>query len=195
LKTLNNPEHMKKILCGNEMDKLPNWGFKVMAFLFNIGDFFMGTDKRLDPFKIQNGQTVIDYGSGTGRYLRKASELVDNNGIVYAVDIHELAIESAFRLIKKYDLKNVKPILTDGKSVALPSHIADCIYALDMFHMVKDPLTFLKELNRLIKNNGVLYIEDGHQSRYTAKDKILKSGFWEIVEENKAFITCKPKNQ
>lgn len=186
---------MKKILCGNEMDRMPDWGFRMMAFLFKISDLIKGTDKRLDPFNIRSGQTVIDYGSGTGRYLRKASELVGSNGLVYAVDIHELAIESAIRVIRKFDLKNVRPVKTDGKSVDLPSHIAECIYALDMFHMVKDTGSFLRELNRLSKKNGILYIEDGHQPRTLSKEKILKSGYWEIAEENKSFLTCKPKNQ
>jgi ubiquinone/menaquinone biosynthesis C-methylase UbiE len=67
---------MKKVFCGNEIDRMPNWAFRIMAFMFNIVDFFKSGDRKLDLFNIQNGQTVIDYGSGTGRYLRKASELV-----------------------------------------------------------------------------------------------------------------------
>lgn len=186
---------MKKALCGNDMDRMPDWAFRAMAFLFNIADFFKGTDKKLGHFKIQRGDTVIDYGSGTGRYLKNASELVGSDGLVYAIDIHELAIKSAIRIIRKFDLKNVRPVQTDGKSVDLPSQIADCIYALDMFHMVRDTGIFLRELNRLSKKNGVLYLEDGHQPRTLSKDKILQSGYWDIIEENKSFITCKPINQ
>lgn len=174
------------------MDRIPGWAFRIMAFLFNIADRFKSPDKKLDPFKIQKDQIVIDFGCGTGRYLRKASGLVGEKGIVYAVDIHDLAVKSAFRLISKYELKNVKPVLTDGKSADIPSHIADIIYALDMFHMVKDTRSFLKELNRLIKTSGILFIENGHQRRSLAKDKILRSGYWEIIEENRIFITCKP---
>ena len=59
----------------------------------NSSDIFKSTEHKLDPFNIQKGQTVVDYGSGTGRYLRKASELVGENGWVYAVDIQELAID------------------------------------------------------------------------------------------------------
>jgi hypothetical protein len=59
---------MKKIMCGNEMDKMPGWAFRIMAFMFDVADVFKSTDKRLEPFKLQKGQTVIDYGSGTGRY-------------------------------------------------------------------------------------------------------------------------------
>ncbi|MGA2823228.1 MAG: methyltransferase domain-containing protein [Bacteroidales bacterium] len=184
---------MNKKFCGNEMDRMPNWAFRIMAFMFNISDIFKSNDRKLDPFNIQNGQTVIDYGSGTGRYLHKASEMVGVNGQVYAVDIHELAIESAFQVIKRLNLKNVKPVLTDGKTVNLPSHIADIVYALDMFHMVGNSLIFLQELHRLTKSDGTLYLEDGHQARSSAKEKVLKSGCWEIVGETTTFIRCKPK--
>src|SRR5271157_3367565 len=160
---------MKKVLCGNEMDRMPGWAFRIMAFMFKVSDIFNSTEHKLDPFNIQKGQTVVDYGSGTGRYLRQASELVGENGWVYAVDIHELAIRSAFRMIEKYHLKNVKPVLAD-RTVDLPSQTADIVYALDMFHMVKDHREFLEELKRITKMNGMLYLEDGHQPRALAKD-------------------------
>ena len=53
---------MKKVLCGNEMDRMPNWAFKMMAFMFNLADKFKSPDKKLNPFNIQKGQTVVDYG-------------------------------------------------------------------------------------------------------------------------------------
>ena len=127
---------MKKFMCGNDMDRMPDWAFRMMAFLFNVYDRFGAPDKKLIPFDIRKGQAVIDYGCGTGRYLKSASEKVGETGKVYAVDIHELAIESASRMIKKHGLKNVTPILTDGKSVNIPSLTADIVYALDMFYNV-----------------------------------------------------------
>jgi len=177
------------------MDRMPNWAFKMMAFMFNIGDLLKSPDKRLRPFHLQKGQFVIDYGSGTGRYLKPASEQVGDNGLIYAVDIHELAIKAAHTQIAKHNLKNVKPIQTDGKTVNIPPQTADVIYALDMFHMVRDTDGFLKELNRLVKTNGMLFLEDGHQPREQAKEKVMSSGCWNIIAENKSFITCKPKLQ
>ena len=175
------------------MDRMPDWAFKSMAFIFNVTDLFKSPDNKLKPFDIRKGQTVIDYGCGTGRYLPGASALVGENGLIYAVDIHELAIKCAFQQIKKNNLKNVKPIRTDGKTVDIPSHTADIIYALDMFHMVKDTKAFLQELNRLMRPDGTLYLEDGHQPRALTRDKILKSACWDIAEEKKSFIRCKPR--
>jgi len=49
------------------------------------------TEKMSDAFF--KGMTVVDYGCGPGRYSIKFAEIVGNQGLVYAVDIHELAIE------------------------------------------------------------------------------------------------------
>lgn len=183
---------MKKVLCGSEMDKMPDWAFRIMAFMFNVADLVKFRDKKLDPFNLQKGQIVVDYGSGTGRYIPQASGLVGDEGLVYAVDIHELAVKSAFCTIKKHYLNNVRPVLTDGKTVNIPSQTADIIYALDMFHMVKNTQPFLQELNRIIKSSGTLYLEDGHQPRSLTKEKVLNSECWVILEETRTFIKCSP---
>jgi ubiquinone/menaquinone biosynthesis C-methylase UbiE len=135
---------------------------------------------------------VIDYGSGTGRYLPFASEHAGENGMVYAVDIHPLAVRSAERVIERQRLKNVRPLLTDGITVGLPSGVADVIYALDMFHMVSNPSEFLKELRRITKPDGVLYLEDGHQKRSVTREKIISSASWVILEETKTYVKCCP---
>jgi ubiquinone/menaquinone biosynthesis C-methylase UbiE len=184
---------MKKVLCGGEMDRMPDWAFRIMSGIFTVADLIKSPAQKLDSFHLQQGQTVVDYGCGTGRYLKQASELVGETGLVYAVDIHELAIESAFRQIKKYKLKNVKPILTNGKSVDIPSHTADVVYAIDMFHMVKDSKGFLMELSRLLKPDGILYLEDGHQPRSQTREKVISSGCFTIFKETNAFIKCTGK--
>lgn len=184
---------MKKVLCGNDMDKMPNWSFKIMAFMFNVADVLKSPDRRLDGFGIRKGQTVVDWGCGTGRYLKQASELAGSTGTVYAVDIQPLGVEAAVKRAKKHQLDNVHALQTDGKSVAIPDHTVDLIYALDMFHMVGDTKSFLKELHRIAKNDAVLFLEDGHQPRTLAKQKITNSGCWEITAETKGYVKCKPK--
>lgn len=178
-------------MYGNEMDKMPDWAFRMMAFMFNMTDLFKSPDRKLDAFDIRKGQTVVDWGCGTGRYLKPASELVGDQGTVYAVDIHPLAIEAASNIANKYTLKNVHPVLTDGKTVSIPSRTADLIYALDMFHMVMDTKAFLAELYRITKPDGVLILEDGHQARALSKEKVNHSGCWEIISETKAYMKCK----
>jgi ubiquinone/menaquinone biosynthesis C-methylase UbiE len=186
---------MKNILFGNEIERMPDFAFRMMKVLFVFYYFFNPSKKYLEKFGIKTGNTVIDYGCGTGACVRDASEMVGDKGLVYAVDVHEMAISSVEKLIKKYNLTNVKTVLTDGKKTEIPDNTADLIYALDMFHMVKDTDLFLKELCRILKPGGILIIEDGHQPRISSKGKILKSGNWQIKGEEKKFLKCSPVKQ
>jgi len=69
---------MKNRFCGNEMDRMPDIAFRMMQFFFRITDLFVTLHKKLDTFGIRPGYTVVDYGCGPGRYISKASALVES---------------------------------------------------------------------------------------------------------------------
>jgi ubiquinone/menaquinone biosynthesis C-methylase UbiE len=171
---------------------MPGLAFRIMGLFFAVRDRFTSPWSVLDGFSIERGQTVVDYGCGTGSYLRRAAELVGPEGRVLAADIHELSVKAVLRRIDKEHLSNVSALLTRADTCPLPDETADVIYALDMFHMVRRPEAFLKELNRICKEKGVLYIDNGHQSRKEAMAKIRSSGAWEIREENARYMTWIP---
>ena len=183
---------MRLNIFGKDIDRMPDIAFRMMALMFKIRDLFMQKDRVLDEFGIRQGQSVVDYGCGPGSYIRKASELVGTEGKVYAVDIHELAIEAVKKRIEKDNLRNVTAIVASNGRCPLEDKSIDLIYALDMFHMVANPDTFLKELNRIVRPEGVLFIDNGHQRRDEAKTKINASGAWEITDENPRYMKCRP---
>lgn len=183
---------MKKILFGNEVERMPDLAFRMIKVFFNIYYFFRPPLKYLEKFGIKRGDKIVDYGCGPGAFIKDASRLVGNDGIVYAADIHEIAITTIEKLISDLSLTNVIPVLTQGNRSGIADETADLIYALDMFHMVKDTDSFLKELNCIIKEDGHLILEDGHQPRAVTKVKISRSGFWKIAEEQKRFLRCTP---
>ena len=61
--------------------------------------------------------------------------------------------------------------------------------------MIENPDEFLKELCRLVKNEGTIIIEDGHQPRSKTIQKIKKSGFIKIIKENKSHVKCQKINK
>jgi ubiquinone/menaquinone biosynthesis C-methylase UbiE len=183
---------MKVEMFGKNTDGKSDIAYRIMSLMFVIRDKFRSPWSLLDEFGIESGRTVVDYGCGPGSYIRRASELVGPGGKVFAVDTNELAIRAVRKRIQKEKLNNVEALQTNGQGSSLPNGIADVIYALDMFHMVSIPGIFLGELNRICKEKGVLFIDNGHQSREEAKSKLRSSGLWEIVEETKRYLKCRP---
>ena len=175
-------------------EKMSDRSFRLMTSLFKIVDFvYPYIDKRVGKFGIKDGMTVVDYGCGPGRYAVKFAELVGENGRVYAVDIHELAIEAVKRKIRGGNLRNIEPVLAQGYDSTLPDAVADAVCAIDMFFIIKKPTELLTELKRIMKSDGTLVIDDGHQPRSVTKARILDSGIWDIVEETSDHLKCKPR--
>jgi len=175
-------------------EKMSDRAFRMMEVAFKVVDFaYPCIKKRVKKFGIEKGMTVVDYGCGPGRYATRFAELVGEEGRVYAVDIHEMAIEGVRKRIGKYNMNNIEPMLIEGYESTLPGNAADVVCAIDMFSIIKKPTEFLAELRRITKNDGTLIIDDGHQRRSVTKTKILDSGLWDIVEEARDHLKCKPR--
>jgi ubiquinone/menaquinone biosynthesis C-methylase UbiE len=175
------------------LERMSDFSFRGMEFLFRVIDFVHPyIDKRVQRFGIQPGMTVVDYGCGPGRYTTSFAHLVGDRGRVFAVDIHELAIEGVKKRIQKQGLKTVTPVLAKGYDSGIPDGVADVVCAIDIFFGINDPSAFLKELRRVTHPEGFLVIDDGHQSRKKTKRKLAASGYWEVMEESKDHLKCKP---
>jgi ubiquinone/menaquinone biosynthesis C-methylase UbiE len=174
-------------------ERMSDFSFRGMGLIFKVIDFvYPYIDKRVQRFGIQPGMTVVDYGCGPGRYTTRFAYLVGERGKVFAVDIHELAIEAVKNRIEKQGLNTVTPVLAKGYDSGIPDLVADIVCAIDMFFAINDSTTFLKELRRITNPEGLLIIDDGHQSRNETKRKIAASGYWEVIEESKDHLKCKP---
>ena len=171
-----------------------NFTVERMISMLEERDILSPINEECDKFNIKNGDIVIDYGCGSGGYTKKISELIGDSGKVYAVDIYELAIASVKKKISKYRLANVETILVKDID-SIKDNIADIIIAIDMFHMVEETNIFLKELYRLIKKNGVLFISMHHMSSEEARGKIIDSKLWKIECEVDYCLKCIPINR
>lgn len=185
---------LRKKIEKRKSEKMSDRSFRIMNIMFKVIDFiYPYIGRRTKKFGILEGMTVVDYGCGPGRYSVKFTELVGDNGKVYAVDIQELAIEAVQKKMQQYNLTNIEPILISGYESTLPDHVADVVCAIDMFFVIQKPTEFLGELKRITKPEGMLIIDDGHQPRRVTKKKILDSDHWKIVKETWSFLKCRPK--
>ena len=179
-------------LSGKSRESIPNFAFKAMALTMKLMDAFgQHSRKNFETLGLETGQIVIDYGCGPARYVEFASKAVGKAGKVIAVDVHPLAIAKVKEKIVKLNLSNVEAVLAEKYTTPIGAEIADVVYALDMFHMIEQPNEFLKELSRLVKKDGTIIIEDGHQPRPETIQKIERSGFLKIVQETKSHVKCR----
>lgn len=166
--------------------------YNLMVTSYRIEDLFHKPGRHLKGFNIREGDTVVDYGCGPGRYAKTASDLVGPKGRVYAADVSLIALEHVQKKIQKEGLANIVPYLIEDDACGIPDGCADVVYALDMFHRIGDAKAFFTELRRIIKNTGTLYLEDGHQPRNTTLKKIQASPLWDIAEKKPGHVVLTP---
>jgi ubiquinone/menaquinone biosynthesis C-methylase UbiE len=108
---------------------------------------------------IQAGMSVLDFGCGPGRYSLPAARIVGSMGMVYALDLHPLAVKMVERTAEKARLSNICTIRSDC-GTGLPKGSIDSVLLYDALHDVEDKEAVLKELHRVLKHQGTLCYKD-----------------------------------
>ena len=111
--------------------------------------------------EIKPNFSVLDFGCGSGSYSLIVSKLVGESGKVYALDIHPLAVKRVRDSAAKLGLTNIETICSDC-ATGLPDESMEVILLYDIFHMLSNSNNVLKELYRVLIQNGVLSFSDHH---------------------------------
>jgi SAM-dependent methyltransferase len=103
---------------------------------------------KLDSFNFHKSKTYLDIGCGEGYTLIEANNLGFKS---FGIDISDNRISQ---------VKNSNIIFKAGDllSAEFPSSFFDIIYMDSVLEHLVDPLSYLLEINRVIKKDGVVYI-------------------------------------
>lgn len=158
--------------------------FKLMALEFRIRDRLRPRMEIVKEVGIKRGFKVLDYGCGPGGYIAPVSELIGENGRLYALDMMPVALEMVKKLIAKKKLQNVETILSDCKT-GLPDKSIDVVLLYDVFHDLKDQDSVLGELHRILKPEGILSFSDHHLNEAEITSKITSQGLFRLLKKGK----------
>jgi SAM-dependent methyltransferase len=113
---------------------------------------------------VSRGQTVLDYGCGSGTFTIPSAKIVGKRGRVYAFEARSDRLERVREKAKEEALGNIVPVLSDSSkySIDLPDKCIDIILVYDMMHEVEDPRGLLQELHRVLKKEGILSVFPMH---------------------------------
>lgn len=140
---------------------MSNFDFKFMSFFYKIRDLYQPRSRILEDVGIKTGSKVLDYGCGPGSYVMPVIELIGDTGVLYALDIHPVAIEMVQTLTAKKGIPNVEVILSDC-ATGLPDASIDVVLLYDILHDLENRNEVLAELHRVLKPEGVLSVSDHH---------------------------------
>jgi len=168
-------------------------GFRAMVWIFKLVDLFGGPRRYLLKAPLRQGMTVVDYGCGPGRYTIPISKLIGPKGKVFAVDIQPLAIDMVKKMAERENLVNIEVVLVDSYSTGIGDSTTDLVLLSDILHMIEDCNELLREIHRILKQDGVLFMNPGHMDLSKAVEIVESSNIFTVVECKGVDMVVTPK--
>ena len=110
----------------------------------------------MDVLHVADGSKVADIGAGAGWFTIHLARRVGPNGVVYSQDVQREMLEAIKRRVQREGLQNVHTTLGSGSDPKLPVAGLDAIVVVDAYQEVDDRVTFLQNLARALKPNGII---------------------------------------
>jgi ubiquinone/menaquinone biosynthesis C-methylase UbiE len=119
-------------------------------------------DILVDILPVKPGSVVLDLACGKGIYSIFLSEIVGENGLVYAVDLWKEGLLLLEEQIEKQNITNILPLLDDAtQQIEIDDYSVDvCLMAtvLHDFEEISKAGAVLKEIKTILKPNGCLAV-------------------------------------
>jgi ubiquinone/menaquinone biosynthesis C-methylase UbiE len=142
---------------------------RYLGFLRDLSSFKvkMSLDRNaedaLADLGVAEGQSVLDYGCGSGTYTIPAARLVGKSGKVYALDVSDRALEKTMSRVDRQGLRNVESIRSSGStSIGLDNGNLDHILFIDVLQEIEDWGPLFEEAYRALKDGGKVSIFPMH---------------------------------
>jgi len=114
----------------------------------------------LDALGLKGGETVVDFGAGSGYYTFRLAKIVGARGAVIAVDIEPKMLEFIRQRAARENLTNVGLVQSTETDPKLPRNRVDVVLLVDVYHELSFPYEVMSKIRDALKPNGrVVLIE------------------------------------
>ena len=110
--------------------------------------------------QIQEGETILDLGSGGGIDVLMASRLTGETGKVYGLDMTDEMLRLANENKAKMGVTNVEFIKGYIENIPLPNETVDAVISNCVINLCEDKAKALAEAYRVLKQGGRLRVAD-----------------------------------
>lgn len=107
---------------------------------------------------LKTGQTVADFGSGSGFFALGAAQMVGNTGKVLAVDVQQSKLTATFSAASQQGYKNIQIVLADldKPMTEIADASCDAVIMASVLHEVNNRDVLLQNAYKILKTGGLL---------------------------------------
>lgn len=124
------------------------------------------SQKVLEALGIHAGDSIADIGSGGGYFTLELAKRVGTSGIVFAADTNKKLLARIENILRKSRISNVKTVVCSEDGCPLRNKSCDLIFMRNVFHHIKDPVSYFTRLGESVKPGGrIAIVEWKHTGR------------------------------
>ncbi len=139
---------------------------------------FAGTGNPFGVGPVNQGETVVDVGSGAGFDALIASRLVGPDGKVIGIDMTTEMLRKAVNGAQKMGAVNVEFQEGLADDLPLPGNFADVVISNGVLNLTPDKKKTLSEWARVLKPGGRLFIGDIIVSKPLPREALIDISLW-----------------
>ena len=113
----------------------------------------------LSNSELKHGMNLIDLGCGTGYFTLPASHIIEN-GVIFAIDLQTEMLEALHKKLKELSIKNIHIIRSELHNLPMKGESLDIALLINTLHELSDRQSILKEICRILKDNGKISVVD-----------------------------------
>ncbi len=174
---------------------MSNFSFRIIALIHDnpIRSIFCDPYRLLEAAGLKRGQKVLEVGCGSGFFTIPAARMVGEEGFVYTVDVHPLAIERVKDKIENEGLKNVRAMCVNAADTGLPACSIDLAFVFGLQYIAGGLRNVIEELHRILKPDGMLSFEKTRGSAKKLIEEVEQGGFSYSGRRARIFLFTKEK--
>lgn len=115
-------------------------------------------EKLKEFLKTTNKKTFLDIGTGSGNFIYLIKSIYDQFDSIVGIDTFERAIEAAKKGFEED--KRISFQVMDAYNMKYPDNSFDVVVLSNSLHHLKDITLMLKEMKRVLKNDGYILINE-----------------------------------
>ena len=146
--------------CGDDVYNIMTDDYGKLEGYNPDADLGLGCGLPTEFAKIQEGDTVVDLGSGAGNDCFVARRFVGPAGKVIGIDFTDAMIERARENAEKLNLNNVEFRSGDIEKIPLTNNSANVIVSNCVLNLVPNKQQVFSEIYRVLKPGGHFSISD-----------------------------------
>jgi len=139
---------------------------------------FAGVGYYFDLANLQEGEAVLDLGSGSGMDVFTAALKVGKTGKVSGADMTDEQLEKAEHLRKDYNFENVSFHKSYIEKLPFQNASFDVVISNGVINLCPDKERVFKEVSRVLKSGGRMVIADIVTEKQLPESVVCNSTLW-----------------